>query len=98
MADEIDVERQRHELPPLLGELPQVLEQLLGVRPTIGPRQVPDVDGLLDLWHGILRQHLAISTITVPQRFRWRATALSVVPVQRLEFVRRPQLLGTGAR
>jgi hypothetical protein len=37
MADQIDVERQRHELPSLLGELSEVLEQLLGVGPTIGP-------------------------------------------------------------
>jgi hypothetical protein len=97
MPDEVDIERQRHELPPLLGEVPQMLEQLLGVGPTIGPRQVPDVDGILDLWHGIIRQRHAISTVTVPERFRRRANVTSLVPVPLPEFVRRPQLLETGA-
>jgi hypothetical protein len=54
MPDQIDIERQRHQFPPLIGELPEVLEQLLGVRAAIGPRQVPDIDGIFDLGHGIL--------------------------------------------
>jgi hypothetical protein len=32
MPDQIDIERQRHQFPAVIGELPQVLEQLLGVR------------------------------------------------------------------
>src|SRR5215217_7000194 len=72
MPDDIDIERQRHQLPPLLGELPQVLEQLLGVRPTIGPRQVPDVDGILDLGHDLLPRRHAIPTVSLPERFRRR--------------------------
>jgi hypothetical protein len=40
--------------PPLIRELPGVLKQLLGVPPAIGPRQVPDIDGIVDLGHGIL--------------------------------------------
>jgi hypothetical protein len=55
MADQIDVERQRHQFPPLIGELPEVLKQLLGVWAAIGPGQVPDIDGIFDLGHGILR-------------------------------------------
>jgi hypothetical protein len=54
MPDEIDIERQRHQFPPLIGELPQVLMQLLGVRPTVGPRPIPDIDGIFNLGHGIV--------------------------------------------
>ena len=38
MPDEIDIERQRHQFPPLIGELPQVLMQL----PGFGRPSVPD--------------------------------------------------------
>jgi hypothetical protein len=37
MPDQVDVERQRHQFPALIGEPPQVLKQLLGVRACIGP-------------------------------------------------------------
>jgi hypothetical protein len=54
MPDQIDIERQRHQFPPRSGEHPEVLQQLLGVRAPIGPRQVPDIDGIFGLGHGIL--------------------------------------------
>jgi hypothetical protein len=49
VAPQLDVEGDRGQLPAVLSEIAQVLVKLFVVHPVIGPGEVPDLDGVLEV-------------------------------------------------